>query len=239
MKHTVFISLMICIVTANLANSQTTPDSLQKAPKQDLSPGSTYDPGFKEALIPTLQSFDSAKVFPEMMAATNRFGLIAKKWDHTWAAQYYAGYSLIVLSYVEKEQKNKDPYLDEAEKFLNSAWTLTKTDSTEMYVLAAMLANARLAVMPAARFKKFGDLFNSNIEKAKKYWAENPRIYYLQGTSVFYTPKMFGGGASNALLYFEKAETYFQNEKVTDIVKPHWGRKQNLDMIVQCKKEIK
>jgi len=94
-------------------------------------------------------------------------------------------------------------------------------------------------VQPATRYKKFGDLFNENIEKAKSLQPNNPRIYYLKGNSVYYTPKMFGGGAKNALSYFEKADPLFKNESKDDIFKPYWGEKQNNQMIKKCKAEIK
>jgi hypothetical protein len=239
MKLKSFIFLIICFLTIRSITCQTNPDTTQKIIKQDLTTIASQDDGFKDALTTTLQNFDSAKIFHEMMAATNRLGLIARKWDNQWAAQYYAAYSLVILSYAEKEQKNKDPYLDEAENFLNTAWALTKSDSSEMYVLAAMHANARMAVIPASRYKKFGDLFNSNIEKAKKLWPENPRIYYLLGMNFFYTPKMFGGGPKNAMPYIEKAESYYTNEKTNNILKPHWGRKQNSEMLAKCKEEVK
>jgi hypothetical protein len=48
---------------------------------------------------------------------------------------------------------------------------------------------------------------------------------------------MFGGGAKNALTFFEKANELYKNESSNDILKPYWGKKQNSDMLVQCKKE--
>jgi hypothetical protein len=194
---------------------------------------------FKEDLKASVDDFDLSKNVNECISASNHLSLIAKKYPEQWAANYYACYSLTVLSYIEKDAKKKDAYLDDAEVFLNNAFSDYKSDFDELYVLKAMFANARLAVQPATRYKKYGDQFNENIEKAKSLQPDNPRIYYLKGNSVYYTPKMFGGGAKNALPLFEKAESLFENESNDDIYKPYWGEKQNDEMIVKCKGEIK
>jgi len=194
---------------------------------------------FKEDLKAGVEDFDASKSMNECVSAGNHLALIARKYPEQWAANYYACYSLTVLSYIEKDAKKKDAYLDDAEVFLNNAFSDYKTESDELYVLKAMFANARLAVQPAMRYKKFGDLFNENIEKAKTIQPDNPRIYYLKGNSVYYTPKMFGGGAKNALPEFEKAETLFAKESKDDIYKPFWGEKQNDEMITKCKEEMK
>ena len=200
---------------------------------------STTTDQFKEDLKAGVEDFDASKDMNEWVSASNHLGLIAKKYPEQWAANYYACYSLTVLSYIEKDAKKKDAYLDDAEVFLNNAISDYKTESDELYVLKAMFANARLAVHPAMRYKKFGDLFNEDIEKAKTIQPDNPRIYYLKGNSVYYTPKMFGGGAKNALPEFEKAEELFTKESKDDIYKPFWGEKQNLEMIAKCKGEMK
>ena len=200
---------------------------------------STANDQFKENLKESVDDFESSKNMNELVSAANRLSLIANKFKDQWSANYYACYSLTVLSYVEKEAKKKDAYLDEAEVYLSKAFSEFKTEYDEFYVLKAMLANARLAVQPALRYKKYGDLFNENTEKAMSLNPGNPRIYYLKGNSLFYTPKMFGGGAKNALTQFEKAETLFKNESKDDIYKPYWGEIQNNQMIEKCKGEIK
>ena len=84
--------------------------------------------------------------------------------------------------------------------------------------------------------------------KLLKYWVQdvkkeinpdNPRMYYLQGTSKFFTPKAFGGGKKAALPYFEKAETLFAKEPGGDITKPYWGKQANTYFLAQCKVEDK
>jgi len=199
--------------------------------------GSSYAQTMEEALKNTFIEFENDSTFGDKLDAGNRFGLIASKWNDEWITQYYAAYSKTILSYLEKDENKKDVYLDQADKYLENIKVLLKTENDEVYMLAAMIANARIAVKPGSRWKKYGDIFDENIAKAKNLQPNNPRICYLQGMSKYHTPKMFGGGAKNALTFFEKANELYKNESSNDILKPYWGKKQNSDMLVQCKKE--
>jgi hypothetical protein len=194
---------------------------------------------FKETLQSTMTMFDTANSPQDMFNAANRLELIAGKWDTSRIAHYYSAYVFIVISYIEKDIDKKDGYLDKADKQLGRAKELAKTNNDELFVLTAFSANARLAVKPESRWKKYGDLFNENIDSAKILRPDNPRIYYLQGNSVYYTPKMFGGGPQNALPFFQKAEEYYMKESGCDIFKPCWGKKQNSALIEKCMAEEK
>ena len=239
MKKTILLSLTISAILFNTGIAQTTSDSLQKQTDHPIDTVISPVDEFKATLLETYASFDTAKGMNEMVTASNKLELIARKYNTEWAAQYYAGLCLTILSYIEKDEKKRDAYIDKAEGLSDKAKELYKSEYDEIYVLEAMIANARLAVKPGSRYKKYGDIFNANIEKAKNLRPENPRIYYLQGTSVYYTPKFFGGGAKNAQPYFEKADALYQNEKHDDIYKPYWGKKQNTDLLKKCKDENK
>ena len=197
-----------------------------------------FGQSFEDALKSTFTEFESDSTFIDKLSAGNRFELIAQKWDDQWIAHYYAAYSQVILSYMEKDEAKRDLYLDKADKQSEKLKSLLKTDNDEVYVLTAMIANARLAVKPMARYKKYGDIFNENIEKAKGMRPENPRIYLYQAMSLYHTPKIFGGGPKAALPYFEKAEGLYKNENGEDIMKPYWGKKLNAEMLSTCEKEV-
>ena len=80
-------------------------------------------------------------------------------------------------------------------------------------------------------------LVTENLAKAKELNPDNPRIYYLQGTSKRFTPKMFGGGKKAALPYFEKAETLFAKESSDDITKISWGKQINAEFLKEARGE--
>lgn len=196
---------------------------------------------FKTVLTETVNAFFSEKEKGQKVSQSNRIGLIAKKYNTEWSTAYYASLSKIMLNYEEPDAKKKDAYLDEAEDFLNTATTLAdKNDriiQSEIFALNAMLANARIGVDPQKRWQKYGKIFESNLEKAKEQNVDNPRIYFLKATSVFFTPKMFGGGAKKAMEYFEKADGLFAKEAKDDITKPYWGKEANDEFMKLAKAE--
>jgi hypothetical protein len=194
---------------------------------------------FKETLKKTFTAYDTTQDFQKKVEASNKLTMISKKYSSEWTAHFYNAYSKGVLSYMEKDEKKRDAYVDEADKELDEAIALKGKEDDETYVMKAMLANARMAVDGRNRWQKYGKIFNENLEQAKAINAENPRIYYLLGTSKFFTPKMFGGGKKAALPYFEKAEGYFAKETDADITKPYWGKIQNTWMLAQARGEDK
>lgn len=194
---------------------------------------------YNETLKKTFTAFDTTQDMTKKVEQSNKLTMIAKKWNSEWTSHFYNAYSKAVLSYMEKEEAKRDAYVDEADKELSEAVGILGKDNDETYVMAAMVANARMAVKPQGRWQKYGKIFDENLQKAKAINAENPRIYYLQGTSKFFTPKMFGGGKKAALPYFEKAEGYFAKETDADMSKPYWGKIQNQYFLKESKGEDK
>jgi len=183
----------------------------------------------------TFTAFDTTQDMSVKVQQSNKLSLIAKKWDNEWITHYYLAFSKTVLSYMEKDATKRDAYLDEADKEREDAVSILKKETDETFVLAAMIANARMAIDPMARWQKYGALFSSNLESAKDLNPDNPRMYYLQGISKFYTPKAYGGGKKAAQPYFEKADGLFAKEAGGDITKPYWGKDKNSYFLIQCK----
>ena len=194
---------------------------------------------FKPALEKTFNAFDTATTLDAKTEQSNKLSLIAKKWNSDWLTHYYAAFGKTIVSYLEKEADKRDAYLDDADKEYAEAVAILKKDNDETYVLAALIANARLSVDGSTRWMKYGKIFSSNLESAKALNPDNPRIYYLQGTSKLYTPKAFGGGKKAALPYFEKADALFAKQTEGDITKPFWGKRMNTKYLAECKKEDK
>jgi len=192
----------------------------------------------KPVLSETVSAFFQAKDPTAKISESNKLDLIAKKFDKEWAASYYAGLSKIMLSYEEQDNAKKDAYLDAADDLIAASAALTDKNNThqqsEIEAITAMAANARIGVNPQKRWKQYGKIFEDHLEKAKADNADNPRIYFLKGTSVFYTPKAFGGGKKRAAGYFEKAKDLFAKENHDDILVPHWGGETNDYFLKQC-----
>lgn len=184
------------------------------------------------------QALDTAHTLADATKASQQLEMSAMKWNKEYITNYYAAYSKIILSHQETDVKNKDLILDVADKYFEKAKAIMP-ESDETYVLAALMAQARLSVDGQNRWMKYGKIFDENLEKAKAINADNPRIYYLKGTSVFYMPKMFGGGKKNAKPHFEKAKELFAKQDSTSILKPIWGANQTDYFLNECSKNDK
>jgi hypothetical protein len=190
----------------------------------------------EESLSKTLMQMDSVQDISSMMNVSARFDMIASKWENEWSSNYYAAYAKVIASFIVQDNTKKDLFLDEADKYLAKAKAIDgKNDET--WVLAALITNARISVDGQNRGMQYGGAFNEDMVKAEKINPGNPRIYYLKGTSLFYTPEMYGGGKTKARPYFEKAKDLFAKESKTSVLKPVWGEKQNLDYLKQCEEK--
>lgn len=187
----------------------------------------------EESLSKTLINMDSVQNLSGMMKVSAQFDMIAAKWENEWCTNYYAAYAKIIASFIVQDIKKKDLFLDEAEKYFEKIKAID-SQNDETWVLAALITNARISVDGQNRGMQYGGIFNQYIEKAEKINPDNPRIHYLKGTSLFYTPEMYGGGKAKAKPYFEKAKELFSKEKKSSVLKPVWGEKQNLDFLKQC-----
>ena len=198
-----------------------------------LSIGSFKAQTLEESLNVIVQQMDTSKTMGSMMKAAANFDIITNKWPEEFATNYYSAYAKAMISYVEKDTKRKDLYLDMADKYYEVAKKI-KPENDETYVLGALLANARLVVDGGNRWKKYGEIFDANINGAKAINPNNPRIYHLKGVAVFFTPKMFGGGAKNAMEYLEKANGLFATQDTSSVLKPYWGKNRNDVFIAKC-----
>ena len=187
----------------------------------------------EESLGKVYMQMDSIKGLSDMMSVSAQFDMIADKWDNEWSANYYAAYAKVIASFIEQDSKKKDLFLDAADRYLEKVKSLGK-ENDETYVLAALITSARIAVDGQNRGMQYSGIVNQSLEKAEKINPDNPRIYYLKGSSLFYQPEMYGGGKDKAKPYFEKAKDLFAKESKASIVKPYWGEKQNLDYLKQC-----
>jgi hypothetical protein len=187
----------------------------------------------EESLTTTFAQMDTSKTMGAMMAASAKFDIITNKWPDEYASNYYSAYAKAMVSYVEKDTKRKDLFLDMADKYFEKAKSI-QPENEETYVLAALLANARLSVDGGSRWKKYGEIFDANLNAAKAINPNNPRIYHLKGVAIYFTPKMFGGGAKNALEYLDKAKPLFETQDASSILKPHWGKGRNDSFIAKC-----
>jgi hypothetical protein len=191
----------------------------------------------EEVISKNLPALTPMTPMNQLMATVAQFDLAAGQYPDQWAAYYYAGYAKVTLNWAmpEDQKEQKDLVLDEADAYLAKAKELGP-DNSETWVLAAMVANARMVVDPEKRWQKYGPIYDEMLTKAKALNPENPRIYHQKGVSTFFTPEMWGGGKKNALVLFEQAKPLFAKESKATVLVPYWGNEANEYFIGECNK---
>ncbi len=190
---------------------------------------------FEKAIKDGLAQFDSSKTVEQMQAVVSKFERIAMAETNRWEPLYYAAFTQINMSFRESDGEKKDAILDLAEKNIEKALSVNGNKS-ELYTLQGFLYQGRIQVS-AMRGMTYSQKAASILEDALKENPENPRALFLLGQNIYFTPKMFGGGAKNALSKFMEAKVKFEKEKGVEGITPKWGEKANLRMIENCNKE--
>ena len=186
-------------------------------------------------LTPSCTNIDTLQTVMQWKMRQAEINKVKAKYPSHWLPAYYSAYAAIQLSYIDENQGLKDLYLDAADADLATV-TASSPLKDEVYVLTAMIANARLAVDPMARYKEYGKIFDDNLELARKVNDNNPHIYLTKGLSTFYKPKMVGGGSKAALQYFLDAEKRYKLLTEHSVGVPFWCEMTTAYFIGECKK---
>ncbi|MBC7862712.1 MAG: hypothetical protein IAF38_07030 [Bacteroidia bacterium] len=180
----------------------------------------------------SIACMDSVKKTEQFQSCANDFERIANAEKKEWLPNYYAGYCYVLLAFNAPTDKI-DALCDKADQFLKKADSLNPNNS-EIYVVRAMVASARISVNPMARGMQYGMESGTLLEKAIGFDPKNPRAYLQKGTSTFYTPEMYGGGAKLAKPSFEKAIELYKTFKPASEVHPNWGKAMTDDFLKKC-----
>jgi hypothetical protein len=189
---------------------------------------------YTDAMKKNLSMFDSAKTsqdFQNLAAAFERIGDAEKT---QWLPYYYAGLALSTMGWVD-QNVDKDANAEKIKSFCDKAEALTtdNADKSEIAALRNMAATQQMVVDPQTRWQTYGVEAGQVLQKGMQENPNNPRLYYLQGQSLFNTPEQFGGGKDKAKPVFEKAVELFKAEQPKPLY-PHWGQQQAVDMLAKC-----
>ena len=178
---------------------------------------------------------DSTRDGAKLQNLANNFERIAGAEKSEWLPSYYAAYCYVNMTYTTKGDM-VDTYCDKAETFIKRADSISPNNS-EIYTIKAQIASARISVNPMSRGQKYGTLSAELRDKAKELDKTNPRPYYLEGTSLFYTPPMFGGGKDKAKPAFEKALKLYETFTPASSIAPNWGKRSAMYFLKECDKK--
>jgi len=184
--------------------------------------------------IKALNSIDREKPDPKSLVdIANRFERIAAAEPKEWLPKYYAAYANVLLGFVAPTLNEKDQYLDKANALLKEAEGIAGKPNDELEILKAYQSQIHLAADPMNRWQADGEKFQGFLQSAKAINAENPRIYYLEGSSLFFTPEEYGGGKKVAKPMLEKAQQKFSAFKPETAIHPDWGKMETEWMLSQ------
>ena len=188
---------------------------------------SEYSEKYYKSMDRALEMFESSETEVDYLKTSNYFYRISQVMKTDWLSSYYYAFSNTKISMLQEDPDIKEQYLDKAFEILSPFDTLKveTVDSlalSEIYALRAMIYVAKIFINPMVNGMKYGPLSARSIEKAKKLYPSNPRPYYLDGQSKFYTPSAFGGGVDKALPLLKNALEYY-NDFEAKKYWPNWG----------------
>jgi tetratricopeptide (TPR) repeat protein len=140
---------------------------------------------------------------------------------------YYLALSdhrLIVYAFAAGKTAEAEPLIAEGKKYLEKAVELDPSRG-ELYALQAALLGYEIALNPQ-KGMELGMQILSSFAQAESKEPDNPRIALLKGQSLMFWPAEYGGGPDNAIVLLDRAVSLFEKEKVSDPVKPSWGKEE-------------
>jgi tetratricopeptide (TPR) repeat protein len=150
-----------------------------------------------------------------------------------WLPYYYGAYAYINMSFIEKNEENREMYCDKAQVYIDEAMKI-KSRESELYVLQALLYFARMSISPMLKGPIYISKASSSLSDAEKLDPDNPRIYYLRGKSTIHTPSFFGGGKEAAIPILEKARDMYNKFKPKSTIHPNWGQGDTERLYKEC-----
>jgi hypothetical protein len=193
------------------------------------------NPKFTAAMTATLDKLKAAKSPADFLAGANQFERIASAEPKEWLAPYWGAYAYMTLAWMAQGDGTKqDGYLEKAEKLLADAERINANDETA--TLSAYVAQARMMVDPQNRWQQYGAASTEGLAKARQMNPANPRPYFLEGQSLFYTPEQYGGGKAKACPVLKTAKEKFATFKPASPIHPNWDEARLDGLLAECAK---
>jgi hypothetical protein len=185
---------------------------------------------YVDAMKKNLARFDSVKTTAEYQGLAAAFERIGDAEKTQWLPYYYAGLALATSGW-QDTKLDKDANSEKIKALCDKAEAIEK--SSEICEIRNMAATQQMMIDPQTRWATYGQEAGTALQKGMQLDPSNPRLYYLQGMSVFNTPEAFGGGKAKAKPIFEKAVALYKSTQTKPLY-PHWGQKEAEQMLAHC-----
>ena len=189
---------------------------------------------YTAAMQKNIAQLDSMKTTADYQSLSVAFERIGDAEKTQWLPYYFAALALIPPGYID-QRLDKDANAEKINALCTKAEALTtdNADKSEILAVRNMAATQQILVDPQARWASYGRQADDYLKKAMALNPNNPRLYYLQGMSVFSTLEQFGGGKDKAKPIFQKAVDLYKTDQPKPMY-PHWGQKQAEGKLAEC-----
>lgn len=177
-----------------------------------------------------IAALDAAKTVADLQDVAASFERVGDAEKTQWLPYYYAALAQTWIGW-RPDVKDKDANAEKIKVYLAKAEAIEK--NAELYAVENMMATQQMMVDPQTRWQTNGAEASTALQNGLKLDPNNPRLYYLQGESLFGTPVQFGGGKDKAKPVFERAIALFKAAQPKPLY-PNWGQKQAEDKLAQC-----
>jgi hypothetical protein len=185
---------------------------------------------YTQSMEKNIALLDSAKTTDELLGLAGTFARIGDAEKTQWLPYYYAALAQTWIGW-NPATKDKDANSQQINAYLAKAEAIEK--NAETYAVENMSATQQMLVDPQSRYMTNGKDAATALQKGLAADPNNPRLYYLQGMSLFGTPPQFGGGKDKAKPLFEKSVALFKTAQPKPLY-PTWGKLQAETMLAQC-----
>jgi hypothetical protein len=182
------------------------------------------------AMKKNIELMDSAKTTADFQNVSNAFERIGDAEKTQWLPYYYAGLALTLPAWTD-QKLDKDANAEKIKALCDKAEALDK--NAEICTIRNMAATQQMLIDPQTRWQTYGTEASAALQNGIKLDPNNPRLYYLQGMSLFNTPEQFGGGKEKAKPLFAKSVELFKKEEPKPLY-PNWGKDQAEQMLAKC-----
>lgn len=192
-----------------------------------LAAQSKYESGMQKGL----EQLQASKTVEDMTSTSAFFERIADAEKDKWLPYYYAAYANYITGWMNPKA-DKDKVAEKSKDLIAKAEAIEK--NAEIYCLRQMVAIQQMTVDPMTRWLTYGAEAKQALENAKQADPNNPRIYYLDGQSLFRIPEAFGGGKAVAKKSAEKSVKLFKTFKPVSPLHPNWGKAEAEKLLADC-----
>src|SRR5450432_250775 len=178
---------------------------------------------YTQTMQKNLALMDSAKTIDDLQNMAAAFERIGDAEKTKWLPYYYAALAQSRIGWYPNMKDQADANAAKTKALLAKAENIEK--NSELYTIENMTATQQMVVDPQTRWSTYGQDASAALNKGIQADPNNPRLYYLQGMSLFNTPTQYGGGKDKAKPLFEKSVALFKSAQPKPLY-PNWGQQQ-------------